>query len=142
MDADLSTDLSYLERLIREIEQGSDISTGSRLLAGSDVHGRSYLRAFFSRGYNLMLRLLFRTAIRDHQCGFKAFRKNKILPLLEKVGDKHWFWDSELLIRAQAEGHKLSEIPIRWSDRKESGVRLHSDIVSMGIAALLLRLRI
>jgi glycosyltransferase involved in cell wall biosynthesis len=140
MDADLATDLSHLDALIREIENGSDISTGSRLMPGSKVSGRNALRDIASKSYNLLLRLLFRTAVRDHQCGFKAFRKSSVLPLLSEVKDTHWFWDSELLIRAQARGLKVTEIPVNWTDRKESGVRLHADILYMGLAALKLRL--
>ncbi|MEW6036066.1 MAG: glycosyltransferase [Candidatus Micrarchaeota archaeon] len=140
MDADLAADLGSTRRLVSEIEKGADISTGSRLLPGSEVVGRSRLRDFFSRGYNIFLRLLFRTSVRDHQCGFKAFRKSSILPLVAEVKDRHWFWDSELMIRAQDRGMKIAEIPIRWTDRKESGVKLESDIIYMGLAAVRLRL--
>lgn len=139
-DADLATDLGHLGELVREIDGGMDIVTGSRLLPGSVVEGRHFVREFFSRGYNLLLRILFRTSVRDHQCGFKAFRKSAVIPLLDEVKDKHWFWDSELLIRAQRKGLKVSEIPVRWSDRKQSGVNLQTDIPYMGLAALKLRL--
>lgn len=140
MDADLAADIKHLPQLIREIESGSDITTGSRLLPGSKVIGRRSIRDIASKGYNLLLRILFSTRIRDHQCGFKAFRKSSVLPILAQVKDTHWFWDSELLIRAQKEGLKATEFPIMWTDRKESTVRLQSDILNMGLAAIRLRL--
>lgn len=142
MDADLATDLCHMEELVSGIGKGYDIVTGSRLMKGSAVTGRSTLREFFSRGYNLMLRLLFNTGINDHQCGFKGFRKSAVLPLLDSVQDDHWFWDSELLIRAQKKGLKIAEIPVKWTDRKDSSVRLRSDILRMGAAAIRLRLKI
>jgi len=142
IDADLPADLSHIGELVREIGRGADICTGSRLLPGSKVIGRSAVREFFSRGYNLLLRILFHTSVFDHQCGFKAFRKSSVLPLLGEVRDRHWFWDSELLILAQRKGLKVAEIPVRWTDRRESGVRLSTDVVSMGFAALALRLRL
>lgn len=142
MDADLATDLSYLQPLIAQMEKGADIATGSRLVSGSKVHGRSFLREFFSRGFNLMLRLMFKTSLYDHQCGFKAFRKSEILPLLDEVKDRQWFWDSELFIRAQKKGLKVVEIPVEWTDRKDSSVKLSRDIPSMGFAALRLRMRL
>jgi glycosyltransferase involved in cell wall biosynthesis len=142
MDADLATDLSHLKELVTRIGEGYDIVTGSRLMKGSKVTGRRALREFFSRGYNLLLRLLFMTRINDHQCGFKAFRKSSVLPLLDEVEDTHWFWDSELLIRAQKKGLKVAEIPVRWTDRKDSSVRLRLDILRMGAAAIRLRLKI
>ncbi len=141
MDTDLATDLRHIRELADEIERGANIATGSRLLPGSKVHGRGALREFFSRGYNLLLRLLFKTSVHDHQCGFKAFNRQSVLPLLAQVKDRHWFWDSELLIRAQANGMTVTEIPVEWTDRKSSSVRLQSDIPQMGLAAILLRLR-
>ena len=142
MDADLATNLNYIKPLIAGVEAEADIVTGSRLLPGSIVRSRSLSREFLSRGYNIILRLMFRTLIRDHQCGFKAFRKSSVLPLLDIVGDSHWFWDTELLIRAQNKGLRVSEIPVEWTDRSCSSVLLKSDIPYMGISALMLRLRI
>ncbi|MFN7991404.1 MAG: glycosyltransferase [Candidatus Micrarchaeia archaeon] len=142
MDADLSTDLQHIGAILEEVGSGSDIATGSRLLPGSTVRGRTFLRTVSSRGYNLLLRVLFGSRIHDHQCGFKAFRRSSVIPLLAKVGDRHWFWDSELLLRAQEEGLKVSEIPVRWTDRLDSRVSLGSDIISMGAAAIRLRLRL
>ncbi len=140
MDADLATGLAHLPELVRAIEAGAGIATGSRMLPGSIVEGRSALREISSRGYNLLIRILFGSRIHDHQCGFKAFRKSGVLPLLEEVRDRHWFWDTELLVRAQRKGMRVAEIPVRWKDRKESRVRLHSDIFRMGASALMLRL--
>ncbi|MBD3210106.1 glycosyltransferase [Candidatus Micrarchaeota archaeon] len=142
MDADLATDLKHTKDLIKEIRKGADICTGSRFLPGSKVGGRKALREFLSRGYNMMLRTMFDTSVKDHQCGFKAFRRAAVLPLLEEMENNHWFWDSELLIRARLKGLTITEIPVEWKDRKESGVRLRTDILEMGAAALFLRFRI
>lgn len=140
MDADMATDLSQIPRVLAKLDEGYDIVTGSRLVKGSDVKGRSFLRSFFSKSYNLMLRILFNSKIHDHQCGFKAFRKKTVLPLLGQVKDTHWFWDSELLIKAQQKGLKVSEVPVRWVEKGNSRVRLSTDIFYMGLAALKMRL--
>lgn len=141
MDADLATDLDYLKPLVREIENGSIIATGSRLMPNSRLGRRSHLRNLLSQGYNLMLRRFFGSMIYDHQCGFKAFKKPEILALLKRVKDNHWFWDSEVLLIAQSDGLKVSEIPVSWTDRPDSSVNLYSDVFNMGLAALSLRLR-
>ena len=140
MDADLATDLSEIEKILEMIDKGYDIVTGSRLLKGSRVVGRSFLRTFFSRSYNLLLRFLFNSKIHDHQCGFKAFRKKTVLPLLDEVDDSHWFWDSELLVKAQKKGLRVAEVPVRWVEKGNSRVRLSTDIIYMGLAAIRLRL--
>jgi hypothetical protein len=136
MDADLAADLSHMLALVSEIENGSDIATGSRLMKGSEVSGRSFQREISSKGYNLLIRLLFRTSLSDHQCGFKAFRRSSILGILDDIKDKHWFWDTELIVRSKAKGLLVSEIPIRWKDRKISRVDLSNDIAYMGASAI------
>jgi len=129
-DADLAPDIKSLHRLIAGVEKGTAISTGSRLLPGSVVQ-RSVARELVSRAYNFLVRLLFGSVIHDHQCGFKAFRRGDVLPLLNEVEDRHWFWDTELLVRAQANGLKVDDFPIRWREGKESKVRLWADIAYM-----------
>lgn len=142
MDADLATDICHVEVLACAIEDRADIAIGSRLAPGSTVSGRSIERDFFSKGYNWMLRRMFKTSVQDHQCGFKAFSRETIVPLLEQIEDSHWFWDSELLIRAQEKGLKVVEIPVGWRDRPGSSVRLQHDVIQMAVASIRLRLKL
>lgn len=135
VDADLSMDLQHLSDLIKAIEDGADIATGSRLLTGSVVR-RSFLRELTSRIYNWMVRWIFKSTVHDHQCGFKAFKKVTVKPLLDEVKDKHWFWDTELIIRALRNGCKVVEIPITWVQSEETKVNLGADIKYMGMSAL------
>ncbi|MEM4389992.1 MAG: glycosyltransferase [Candidatus Micrarchaeia archaeon] len=130
IDVDLASSLAGLRRLVRSVEKGAAISTGSRMLPGAAVK-RSAMREIASRAYNLLVRLLFGSRIHDHQCGFKAFRRSAVLPLLEEVEDRHWFWDTELLVRAQANGLRVDEFPITWKEGKGSKVRLWADVTYM-----------
>lgn len=139
MDIDLSTSLACLPHIISKIEKGAVIATGSRLLPGSRVQ-RSVIRVFFSKAYNLLARLLTDSKIHDHQCGFKAFNREKILPLLDEVQDNHWFWDTELLVRAQRKGIKVSEIPVDWKGSDGSKVNLFFDVLGMGFKLIKLSL--
>ncbi len=139
MDVDLSSDLGKISRLILGIESGAAISTGSRLMKGSKIR-RGFLREFMSRGYNNLVRLALGSRLNDHQCGFKAFRKSTVMPVLKKVKDNHWFWDTEILVRAQREGLKVDEFPIDWRENGGSKVNLLKDTVAMamGIARMVL----
>ena len=130
-DVDLATDLSHLRELIDAIRNGYDIATGSRLLKSSDVQ-RPFKRDFASRGFNFFLRLLLRSGIHDHQCGFKAFSRSSIRPLLDEVKDTHWFWDTEVLVRAQQKGFKIYEFPVVWRHGGATKVNLRKDVISMG----------
>ncbi len=121
MDADLSTDLHHLRELVDAIENGYDIAVGSRLMRNSETE-RPITRDIPSRIYNLLVRILLRSRIRDHQCGFKAFKRDRILKIAEKARDNHWFWDTEILILAQKEGMRIKEIPVRWTHIQDGTV--------------------
>jgi len=139
MDADLSSSLRFLKRLVHGVEEGAAISTGSRLMPSSQTH-RPKLRDVFSKGYNLMVRRFLGSKIYDHQCGFKAFDLRQVLPLLDEVEDRHWFWDTELLVRAQKNGLKIDEFPIVWTQNSpDSKVRLRHDVLYMGRKVLELK---
>ena len=70
--------------------------------------------------------------VRDHQCGFKAFRREPLLDLLDEVCADHWFWDTELLVRAHRRGYSIKEIPVLWKSGRDTKVRLLHDSVYMG----------
>jgi glycosyltransferase involved in cell wall biosynthesis len=133
-DADLATDLRHLGELIGAIRGGADIATGSRLLPSSDVE-RTGERELASRVYNALVRLILRSRICDHQCGFKAFRRERILALVPSVAAPHWFWDTEVLVRGQRAGYRVAEFPVVWRTGKRTTVRL-KDVFEMGGAIL------
>jgi glycosyltransferase involved in cell wall biosynthesis len=68
-DVDLATDMQHLPNLISAVRDGSDISTGSRLMPASDIM-RTEGREIASRGFNLLVRFILGSRIYDHQCGF------------------------------------------------------------------------
>ncbi len=140
MDVDLASEPGKTKRLIEGIEKGAAISTGSRLIRGSDI-SRGFTRDFMSRGFNLLVRILLHSKIKDHQCGFKGFRRSKVLPLLEQVKDTHWFWDTELLVRAQWAGLGVDEFPIEWKEGRGTKVSLLKDTLTMGKNVLRLAIR-
>jgi len=133
-DVDLATNMQHLPELVNAIRQGSEISTGSRLLPSSDTV-RTGGREIASRSYNFLVRLILGSRIFDHQCGFKGFRKEKILPLLPQIQSDHWFWDTEILVRTQRRGYKVAEFPVHWRAGKGTTVRI-KDIFSMGSSIL------
>jgi len=133
-DVDLATDMCHLPELIQAIREGADIATGSRLLPGSDIV-RTGGREIASRSYNFLVRLLLGSRIYDHQCGFKAFNKGKIVHLLPTIHSNHWFWDTEILVRAQRKGYIIREFPVRWRTGKGTTVKIN-DVFEMGSSIL------
>ena len=131
MDLDLATDLKYLKPLVEAITvEGYDFSTGSRMMSESRAE-RTFSRGFSSKTYNFLVRHILGSKLRDHQCGFKAFKREPLMQLLDKVEATHWFWDTELLVRAQRQGYKVKEIAVEWKSGKDTKVNLFKDSWNM-----------
>jgi len=126
MDIDLSTDLSALLPLVAPLLSGhSDVTIGSRLAAGARTV-RGPRREVISRSYNRLLHLAFRNRFRDAQCGFKAVRTDVARRLLPAVQDEAWFFDTELLLLAEHNGLRITEVPVDWVDDPDSRVHVVS----------------
>ena len=133
-DVDLATDMQHLPDLINAVRDGCAIATGSRLLPDSDIK-RTGGREIASRTYNFLVRIFLGSTLYDHQCGFKAFNKQKILPVIPAIRSRHWFWDTELLVRGQRQGLMVREFPVRWRAGKGTTVKIR-DVFEMGSSIL------
>jgi glycosyltransferase involved in cell wall biosynthesis len=118
MDADLATDLKDFELLVRKIDEGFDLATGSRYLPESDIV-RGPKREFLSRIYNLLLKVILRVNFKDAQCGFKAFSQRLVREVIPQTKDSGWFWDTELMILATRQGYRVLEIPVSWREIRD-----------------------
>ena len=122
MDVDLATDLAALLPLVAPLLSGhSDLAIGSRLARGARVV-RGPKREFISRCYNLLLRTTLHSRFSDAQCGFKAVRTDVARALVPLVVDNAWFFDTELLTLAEANGLRVHEVPVDWVDDPDSRV--------------------
>ncbi|MGE5575277.1 MAG: dolichyl-phosphate beta-glucosyltransferase [Ignavibacteria bacterium] len=131
MDLDLATNLSYLKPLVEAITlEGYDFSTGSRMLPESKAE-RTFRRSISSKTYNFLVRHMLGSKLQDHQCGFKAFKREPLLELLDKVEATHWFWDTEILVRAHRQGFLIKEIAVEWKSGRGTKVNLLKDSWSM-----------
>jgi len=131
MDVDLATDIRHLGELVNSIKEGYDIATGSRMLPESKVE-RKLSRQIASKSYNFMVRVMLGSKIKDHQCGFKAFKRPSLFRILEEVQAGHWFWDTEILVRAARKGYAIKEIPVEWKSGRKTRVNVLKDSFNMG----------
>jgi glycosyltransferase involved in cell wall biosynthesis len=137
-DADLSTPITELPKLLRDIVWGdADLTFGSRALDRTliGVH-QPRRRELGGRAFNVVLRLATGLPFWDTQCGFKAFRMRVCRPLIE-AGTIDGF-DVELLYEAHRAGLRMREIPVRWDHREGSkvnflrdGFRMLLDVISV-----------
>ncbi|MCX6774215.1 MAG: glycosyltransferase family 2 protein [Candidatus Micrarchaeota archaeon] len=140
MDADLASKPEQIEELIKQIRNGAAIVIGSRYVQGSKVK-RTAIRNIASIGFNWLVRNILNSKLKDHQCGFKAFRKDAILPLANEVENRQFFWDTELLVLAQRKGLKIVEIPIEWNEGIDSKFNLIGDTFRMACGIIDLKMR-
>jgi hypothetical protein len=135
-DTDLATDMRHLEELVESVRtEGYDVATGSRRMPGAR-QPRETERGVASDGYNTLVRTVLRSDLRDHQCGFKAFDREVLFALLPAVGDDHWFWDTEILVKAQRRGYDVKEFPVEWEPKGDTKVDLVRDVLGMGSQVL------
>jgi dolichyl-phosphate beta-glucosyltransferase len=129
MDADLSTPITEIPKLIEPISRGEcDLSFGSRALDQSliGVH-QPWRREQGGRVFNLAVRLATGLPFWDTQCGFKAFRMSACRPIIEGATIDRFGFDVELLYVAYRAGLRLREVPVRWDHAEGSKVNLATD---------------
>jgi glycosyltransferase AglD len=122
LDVDLEVHARYIPSLVAAIEDGADVATVRRIYA---FQARSLDRYFMSRGYSLLVRRLLGVPLQDTETGFKFFRRERLLPVLDAIHDTGWFWDTEFMVRALRSGLRIQEVPGAYvrRDDKTSTVR-------------------
>jgi glycosyltransferase involved in cell wall biosynthesis len=140
-DADLSAPIEELRKLLAVMqEQSADVVIGSRAI------DRSFIEKHQSKGrewggivFNIMVRILLGLRIHDTQCGFKLFRRSRIVPVFEKMTITGFGFDPEILFLASRAQLKIVEIPVRWSHAEGSKIRFMRDSVRMFMDLLRIR---
>jgi glycosyltransferase involved in cell wall biosynthesis len=131
MDVDLATRLDHLLE-VHELfkDPAVRIITGSRLLPGSVVKGRTLLRELTSRGFNAILKARLGVGFSDGMCGFKFLRRSffdRIKAQASPLRDG-WIFNTEILVKAEWLGVPVNEIPVVWEDDSASKVRLFKTV--------------
>lgn len=142
-DADQSTPIEELARLVAPIQQGlADVTFGSRALQRELIGVHQPLRRELAgRAFNVVLRAATGLPFVDTQCGFKAFRMSVCRPLLEAGTIDGFGFDVELLYAAHRARLRLREIPVRWNHCEGSKVRFLRDGTRMLQDILTVRIR-
>jgi len=119
-DADLSAPIEELPVLARAASRGS-VAVGSRAVERRLVETpQPRHRDMMGRAFNLMLRTLWLTRIRDTQCGFKLFPGELARALAQRLDG--FAFDVELLLLAGSWGFGVNEIGVRWNHVEASRV--------------------
>jgi dolichyl-phosphate beta-glucosyltransferase len=141
-DADLSTPIEEIEALLERLDAGSDVAIGSRAVPGSDLRVRQpWYRELAGRSFNRLARLVATPGLRDTQCGFKLFHRRAAQDVFGRMAEDGFSFDIEALHLAIRLGYEVAEVPVQWTHREGSKVRLLRDSTRMFLALIRVRRR-
>lgn len=131
-DADFSTPIQDFFKLYSLINDGYDVVIGSRSLPNSNITIRqAWYREGMGRAFNTFVKIIVLDGFIDTQCGFKCFRRKKVIKIFEKMRIDRFSFDVEFLYLAKKMDLKISETPVEWHNVLESRVRIVRDSLGM-----------
>ena len=139
-DADLSSPIEEVPKLLQALADGADIAIGSRWLRSELQTQRQPLhRQLFGRIFNLLLRITLGLRFRDTQCGFKAFRQRAAQTIFPLQKIERWGFDPEILFLARKFGLSVKEVPVAWGHSGETRINPVADGARMFLEMLRVR---
>ncbi len=123
---DLSVDLEFVPKSVRLLDV-FDIVVGSKRL-NSELDHRPLVRRALSRVYHGMVKSFYGLNFTDTTC-VKAYRRNTILDLMDRIPTSSGIYETELLAEALREGLEIVEVPVAVEERRASREVLGSKII-------------
>ena len=128
-DADNSTSIDHIEKMLPYFDKGYEVIIGSIGVKGAVVYSGSEQgwRRLFGKMGNLFIQIMAVPGISDTQRGFKMFSAGAVNKIFPKITIFGWGFDVEVLALARKYGYKIKEVPINWNnDTTNSKVSLRS----------------
>ncbi|MDH4209051.1 MAG: glycosyltransferase [Anaerolineae bacterium] len=122
IDIDLEVHARYIPSCVNAVENGADIAVGRRVYK---LNLRSLDRYIMSAGYVWLVRRILGVNLNDTETGYKFFKRERILPLLEEIEDQRWFWDTEVMVRSYYRDYQIVEIPCLFLRRFDKPSTVH-----------------
>jgi glycosyltransferase involved in cell wall biosynthesis len=123
-DADLSSPIEEMPKLLDALATGADVAIGSRWLkAELQTQRQPFYRQVMGRVFNLLLRTTLGLQYSDTQCGFKAFTRPAVQAIFPLQRIERWGFDPEILFLARKFGLKVQEVPVAWGHSGDT--RIH-----------------
>lgn len=108
IDGDGQDDPSEIPRFLEKLDEGYDVVSGWKKNRKDSWHKR-----LISRAYNYATSFLSGLSLRDHNSGFKLYRR-EVLDSIDLVGEMHRF----VTVMAHWQGFSVTEIPVRHRPRR------------------------
>ena len=120
LDGDLDLPPDQVPHLVDLLgSAGADVLVGAKHHEGDE--GRyPRLRRVLSRGFSLVVRVLFRLPVRETQTGLKVFRRPALEAVMGDLRVLRYAFDLELLVRIDRAGYSIIEVPVELRDGASS----------------------
>ncbi|QAT83482.1 group 2 glycosyl transferase [Corallococcus coralloides] len=116
-------DLTFYDSALPRLERGeADMVVGSKAAKGASDQ-RPLIRRAATRVHNKLLRVALGFQGTDTH-GLKAFRREALLPVIQKCVVDMDVFASEFVIRAWREGLNVMEIPIQLHEKRQPSIHL------------------
>lgn len=128
-DADLSTPIREVRKLLAALEEGYHIAIGSRARANTKILKRQpFYRICMGKIFNKLVKLLAVPHFSDTQCGFKCFRRDAAREIFTCCRIDGFSFDVEMLHIARRKGLPVKEVGVIWRNSPLSKVHpvIHS----------------
>lgn len=124
MDSDFSHDPNDIPRLLKAVDDGADIATGSRYVNGISVINWPLHRLLLSLWAGLYTRFITGIPMSDPTTGFKAIRAN-VLEQIDTQGKSDGYaFQIETHFFAWRNGFTIREVPIIFTERRNGQSKL------------------
>lgn len=132
-DADLAYGTDVIKSAYDRIAAKPDthIMIGSRNLSKDGYESYTALRKLMSKVYIKLLGVIGGFKLSDSQCGCKAFRSEAAKDIFGRCKIDGFAFDFECILWAQKLGYKISEMPVKIINHRESKIRVFRDTVKM-----------
>lgn len=119
MDADFSHDPAVLTEMARRIA-ACDVVIGSRYVEGGSLDERwPAWRKLLSAFGNFYARTILGFPLRDVTTGYRMWRRDVLQSMpLDRIRSNGYIFLVEMIYVAYLMGHKISEVPIYFADRR------------------------
>ncbi|QDE96025.1 MULTISPECIES: glycosyltransferase family 2 protein [Myxococcus] len=116
-------DLTFYDAALPRLERGeADMVVGSKAAKGASDQ-RPLIRRAATRVHNKLLKVALGFQGTDTH-GLKAFRREALLPVIQKCVVDMDVFASEFVIRAWREGLRVMEIPIQLHEKRQPSIHL------------------
>lgn len=134
MDADFSHNPEDLPRLLDAcVNEGADMSVGSRYVTGGAVSNWPLNRILMSRGASFYTRMVLWFPIKDGTAGFVCYSRKVLETIdLSRIRFIGYAFQIEMKYKAWRHGFKIKEVPITFKDREEGVSKMSMSIFKEG----------